>query len=144
MLVNLALGLLLISATVMIHMAGLIVLTRAMTALVQSWHLDRDVVGKSAAMVLIVLGLFAIHTVEVWAWALTYFFVEAVPRFQDSLYFSTVTFSTLGYGDIILTPDWRLFGSLEGVNGFLLIGWSTAFLVSASTRYGPFRSGEHF
>jgi hypothetical protein len=40
--------------------------------------------------------------------------------------------------------EWRLLASLEGINGFLLIGWSTAYLVAASTRIGPFKSGEHF
>ena len=100
--------------------------------------------GKAVAMVLTVLGLFLAHTIEVWLWAGAYFATGAVPSFEDALYFSTVTFSTLGYGDITLSPEWRLFSSLEAVNGFLLIGWSTAFLVSASTRYGPFRLGEHF
>jgi hypothetical protein len=63
---------------------------------------------------------------------------------ESSLYFSTETFSTLGYGDITPLPRWRLFAALEAVNGFLLIGWSTAYLVAASTRHGPFRIGEHF
>jgi hypothetical protein len=95
-------------------------------------------------MVATVFGLFLVHTIEIWTWAGAYLALGTVPSFADALYFSTVTFCTLGYGDIVLLSDWRLFGSLEGVSGFLLIGWSTAYLVSASTRYGPFRSGEHF
>jgi hypothetical protein len=66
------------------------------------------------------------------------------PDFATSLYFSTVTFSTLGFGDVVPTERWRLFAAPETVNGFLMIGWSTAYLVAASTRVGPFRSGEHF
>jgi hypothetical protein len=87
---------------------------------------------------------FAIHTMEVWNWAVAYSLTGALPNFRTALYFSTATFSTLGYGDIVLTPQWQLLGSLEGVNGFLLLGWSTAYLVAASNRYGPFRTGEHF
>ncbi|MNT82286.1 voltage-gated potassium channel [compost metagenome] len=64
--------------------------------------------------------------------------------FEIALYFSTVTFSTIGYGDVIPHPEWRLLAGMEGVDGFLLIGWSTAYLVAAGIRVGPFRSGEHF
>ena len=91
-----------------------------------------------------VLGLFALHTIEVWLWAVAYLAMGLFNGLDDALYFSTVTFSTVGYGDIVIPREWRLFASLEGINGFLLIGWSTAYLVAASTRHGPFRSGEHF
>jgi hypothetical protein len=67
-----------------------------------------------------------------------------VAHIEEALYFSTVSFSTIGFGDVVLSPEWRMFSSLEGINGFLLIGWSTAYLVAASTRHGPFRLGEHF
>jgi hypothetical protein len=68
----------------------------------------------------------------------------AFTDFSTALYFSTVTFSTLGFGDVVPNESWRLFAALEAVNGFLLIGWSTAYLIAASTRIGPFRIGEHF
>jgi hypothetical protein len=95
-------------------------------------------------MVTTVLGLFLLHTVEIWVWAVLLLATRAVVPFQDALYYSTVTFSTVGSGDIVVGPRWRLLASLEGINGFILIGWSTAYLVSASTRHGPFRLGEHF
>ncbi len=96
------------------------------------------------AMVTVVLGLFIILTVEVWLWAICYLAVGAFHDFETALYFSTVTFSTLGFGDVLPAERWRLLSALEAVNGFLVIGWSTAYLVAASTRVGPFRSGEHF
>jgi hypothetical protein len=95
-------------------------------------------------MVATVLCLFLILTVEVWTWAAVYSMSGIIPHFEEALYFSTVTFSTVGYGDVIPPHAWRLFCALEGVNGFLLIGWSTAYLVAASIRHGPFRIGEHF
>jgi hypothetical protein len=144
MFANLALGTLLISITVITHTFGLIVLSHAMGHFVRWARLHRHGLGKTIAMVATVFGLFLVHTIEIWTWAGAYLALGTVPSFADALYFSTVTFCTLGYGDIVLLSDWRLFGSLEGVSGFLLIGWSTAYLVSASTRYGPFRSGEHF
>jgi hypothetical protein len=144
MLANLGLGTLAISITVLLHTFGLIGLTRTMTRIVHWFRLHRHSFGQSVAMVTTVLGLFLIHTFEIWIWAGFFVAVQALGVFQDALYFSTVTFSTLGYGDVIVSPQWRLLASLEGINGFLLIGWSTAYLVSASTRHGPFRLGEHF
>jgi hypothetical protein len=144
MLANLALGTLLISTTVLFHTLGLVGLTRIMTHLIRWFRLHRHDFGKSVAMVTTVLGLFLIHTFEIWIWAGLFFTINAITPFQDALYFSTVTFSTVGYGDVIVGPQWRLLASLEAINGFILIGWSTAYLVSASTRHGPFRLGEHF
>ena len=95
-------------------------------------------------MVATVLGLFALHTVEIWVWALAYLWLGALPDLHDALFFSTLSFSTLGAEEISPTPEWRLFGSIEGVNGFLLIGWSTAYLIPAWTRYGPFHEERGF
>jgi len=144
MLRDLSAGTVLISITVLTQIFGLIILSRAMPHFVRLGRLHRHGFGKTVAMVATVFGLFLIHTVEIWTWAGAYLLLGTLPTFADALYFSAVTFSTLGYGDIILAPEWRLFGALEGVSGLLLIGWSTAYLVSASTRYGPFRVGEHF
>ena len=141
---NLALGTLVIGMTVLIHTAGLIFLSWSMTRVIAWSRLHRHPLGRTVALMPSVLGLFLIHTVEVWTWALVYLGLGIVPVFEDALYFSTVTFSTIGYGDIVPPLDWRLLCSLEGINGFLLIGWSVAYLVAASTRHGPFRAGEHF
>ena len=141
---NLALGTLVISFNVVIHTVGLIVLARWMSWIVRWFSLHRHSLGKTVAMVTTVLGLFLAHTIEVWVWAIAYVVVGAVNGLEEAVYFSTVTFSTLGYGDITPAPAWRVFAALEGMNGFILIGWSIAYLVAASTRHGPFRIGEHF
>ncbi|OXS99338.1 metal transporter [Notoacmeibacter marinus] len=144
MLATLSLGTAVIAGTVLIHTVGLIVLTRSMTAILRWLPFHQRRFGRTSAMLFIVLGLFAIHTVEVWLWAAVYLTIGVSETFEAALYFSTTTFSTLGYGDMVLGEEWRLLGSLEGINGFLLIGWSTAYLVAASTRHGPFRLGVHF
>lgn len=144
MMANLAVGSLVISATVLVHTLGLILISRLMVSLIRWFRLHRHSLGKAIAMVSTVLSLFVVHTVEVWMWAVVFVTTGAITQFELSLYFSTVTFSTLGYGDVILSADWRLLGALEAISGFILIGWSTAYLVAASTRYGPFRVGEHF
>ena len=85
-------------------------------------------------ILLVVLGLFLIHAVEIWAYAGVYMLLGAFEDFETALYFSTSTFTTLGYGDVYIDGEWRLVGAIEGFNGFLLIGWSTAFLVSVIAR----------
>ena len=144
LLANLMFGTFVISGTVMIHTAGLVFLTRWMNEVVHWFRLHRHSFAKAVAMVTTVLGLFVLHTVEVWVWALAYIWLGVVKDFETALYFSTETFSTLGYGDVTPLATWRLFAALEAINGFILIGWSTAYLVAASTRHGPFRIGEHF
>ena len=79
-------------------------------------------------------GLFALHTIEIWTYAILYAAVGALPTFDDALYFSTTTYSTLGYGDVVLPRAWRLVGAIEGANGIILLGWSTAFFVSVINR----------
>ncbi len=144
MLENLGLATLLVSLTVLIHSLGLLTLSHWMQRFIRLFHLHRHGLGKMLAMVATVLGIFLIHTIEVWAWAGLYMATGAIAGLPDALYFSTATFSTIGYGNFSLGPDWRLLGSIEGIDGFILIGWSTAYLVAASTRHGPFRSGVHF
>lgn len=143
MLENLAIGTLVISMTVIIHTVGLIWVTHAMNWLVSRFRMN----GRRSRMLAIIsvtFGVFAVLTVEVWLWAVVYMLLGGFAHFETALYFSTTTFSTVGYGDIIIDARWRLLAALEGVNGLLLIGWSTAYLIAASMRVGPFKAGEHF
>jgi hypothetical protein len=141
---NLAIGTGVISLTVLLQTFGLVTLTRVMNGVVRWFRLHRHDFGKSVAMVTTVLGLFLIHTLEIWLWAVVFLRLHALPTIEEALYVSTATFSTVGYGDLAVGPAWRQLASLEAINGFILIGWSIAYLVSASTRHGPFRLGEHF
>ena len=71
--------------------------------------------------------------------------LQPVPtNFGTVLYFAAASVLTVGYGDVVPAHGWRVLAALEGINGFLLIGWSTAYLIAAGTRVGPFRVGEHF
>jgi hypothetical protein len=140
---NLMLGSLVIALTVVVHTVGLIAVTHAMTWLVGVFRIHHRR-SRVLAMIIVVFGLFLVLTVEVWIWAAAHLMLGVVGDFETALYFSTVTFSTVGYGDVVPAHEWRQFAALEGVNGFLLIGWSTAYLISAGMRVGPFRSGEHF
>lgn len=143
MIANLLLGGFVIALTVIVHTVGLIAVTHAMTWLVGHFRIHQRR-NRILAMIIVVFGVFAVLTVEVWIWAAAFVVLGVVPDFETALYFSTITFSTVGYGDVVPAHEWRQFAALEGVDGFLLIGWSTAYLIAAGMRVGPFRSGEHF
>ncbi|MDQ3561280.1 MAG: ion channel [Pseudomonadota bacterium] len=141
---NLAAGTLLVLTTVLIHSVGLLSMSRLLRWAIGRLHLHRHGAGAMGAVVATVLGLFVLHTLEIWVWAMAYLWLGALPDLHDALFFSTLAFSTLGAEEISVAPDWRLFGAMEGVNGFLLIGWSTAYLIPAWTRYGPFHEERGF
>jgi hypothetical protein len=74
------------------------------------------------------------HTVQVWIWAVVWVLGDVLPDWNSALYFSLVTFTTLGYGDIVLGEGLRIFGAFAAVTGLLAFGLSTAFLVALMTR----------
>lgn len=81
------------------------------------------------SLIAVVLWLMVGHSVGAWVWAAAYIVVGAFDTLEPALYFSLVTFTTLGYGDITLNSDWRLLSAINAANGLLAFGLSTAFLV---------------
>jgi len=84
-----------------------------------------------------VLILLVAHTIQVWAWALAFFSMNAFDDFPTSFYFSTATYTTLGYGDLLLGPGLRIFGTFAAITGLLTFGISTAFLMGVIVRMLP-------
>jgi len=82
----------------------------------------------------VVLLMFILSLFEMAAWALLFLYVGAIDNFEKALYFSTVTFTTLGCGDVLLDANWRLLAAFEAVNGIIIFGLSTAVVVSAVQR----------
>ncbi len=78
-----------------------------------------------------VLWLFLATIAEVWTWAMLYSDSARSIPLEKAVYFSTVTFTTLGFGDITLGEEWRLLSSFEAANGLLMFGWSTALVFAA-------------
>jgi voltage-gated potassium channel Kch len=62
----------------------------------------------------------------IWAW--TYLAVGVFENFEPALYFSLVTFTTLGFGDVVLDPSWRVLSAIEAANGTIMFGWTTALI----------------
>ena len=94
-------------------------------------HPSRALVWSTLKLAVFVLWLFVATIFEVWVWALLYLGLGAVHSMEEAVYFSTVTFTTLGFGDITLDEPWRLLSSFEAANGLLMFGWSTALVFLA-------------
>jgi len=75
-----------------------------------------------------------LHLVEISVWAATYVWNGALPDIVSAMYFSAVTYTTTGYGDIVLPPEWRLHGGIEALTGILMCGWSTGFFFAIVNR----------
>ena len=75
-----------------------------------------------------------LHLIEVTAWALVYVWGAAMPDLPSALYFSAVTYTTTGYGDLVLPEQWRLVGAIEALTGILMCGWSTGFFFAVVAR----------
>ncbi len=125
---QLFIGALLICLTVVIHALFLDRLIRWIGQTSNAARLLFRKHWKVPMLVAAVLGVFSAHIIQIWVWALFYLLVKAVPDLEAALYFSTSTFTTVGFGDIILGKDWRLVSSFQAANGFILFGWSTAFI----------------
>jgi len=71
--------------------------------------------------------LILFHLCEIAVWALFFWWQKCLPDVESSFYFSGVTYATLGYGDLLLPKEWRLFGPLEALIGALMCGLSVAY-----------------
>jgi len=77
------------------------------------------------------------HSIQVWILAFSFVISTAIPHIGDAVYFSLTTYTTLGYGDVILGEDFRVYGAMAAVTGLLNIGLSTAYLAGLLGRLLP-------
>jgi hypothetical protein len=131
---NLAMATVMVGFTVFIHFWGLILLSRVMGGVRRRMRAHENHAKQAAVILLVVFGIFALHTGEIWFYAIVYRILGETTGFEEALYFSTTTFASLGYGDIVLSPRWRILSAVEGANGVILFAWSTAFLLTVTAR----------
>jgi len=85
-------------------------------------------------VVLLFSGILVLHVSETALWALFYYSRGLFDTFETALYFSLGSYTTIGYGDVVLAHRWRLLGAIEGISGVLLCGISTAFMFAIINR----------
>ena len=137
MIAELALSAILVILTVVFHAVGLASLSHILKvesrgeARLHPNPLTAAGVGFTLALV---LGLFVLHGVEIWFYGIVYLAIDAIEGLREALYFSTITYGAIGFSDVAMHEDWRLVAAIEGINGILLLGWSTAYFVTVVAR----------
>ena len=132
MLAELALATVMVTLTVLLHGFGLILLARMLRFEHRhetAPHTHPGSTRELGLLVVAILGLFALHGVQIWLYAGLYLLIGAIGDLREAVYFSTITYGAIGYTDQAMAERWRLVSAIEGINGILMIGWSTAFLI---------------
>jgi voltage-gated potassium channel len=130
-------GVVLLAATVMIHAVGT---TSWVRFLIRKYAHQTGVFREREALRAVIwtaLVLLILHLVEILLWAVAYLPLSGgqLHSFDEAAYFSIVTFTTVGYGDVTLkAAAGRLLSGIEALDGMLLLGWSTAMLYAVVHR----------
>ena len=131
---QLLLGTLMIAGTVVFHVTVLVYLAsflKRLSLIVEHLH---TIVGTTCLIAATVFIIICIHTIEAWCWAAVFLYLGEFSELKQALYFSVVTSTTLGYGDITLSEEWQILGTFEAMGGLILFGTSTAFLLGLMRR----------
>jgi hypothetical protein len=121
----------LMTVCVAIHALGLTAALRwlrgRLMPAAEFWPMTRRFAMLAGWMILL-------HLCEIAVWAVTYARSGAMPDLPSALYFSAVTYTTTGYGDLVLPQEWRLVGGVEALTGILMCGWSTGVFFAVVSR----------
>ena len=125
MAVSLLLGSGIFAATVVIQVMAIVALVRFLQRRDRLGKFDGGVRVSTVALSGGMLIVFAGHLLQVALWEALYVWLGEFEAFATAFYHSTVNFSSLGYGDIVMSERWRLLGAMEATGGILMFGIST-------------------
>jgi hypothetical protein len=122
----------LVAVTVAVHAAGLAVLLSGWAR----WHALPPTRFWPITWLLIRVTwwLILIHLVEISVWGLFYLWKGCLPNAESAFYFAGVTYTTIGYGDLVLQEPWRMLGPIEGLTGILMCGLSAGIFFAVVSR----------
>jgi hypothetical protein len=134
---ELAVATVMVLLTVTIHAIGLYSVARLLRLEEReeaAAHVHPLSIRGFATTLVVILSLIGLHGTEIWLYAFLYDAIGAVDGLRNAVYFSTTTYGAIGYDDAAMAEEWRLVSAIEGINGIILIGWSTAFFVMIVAR----------
>ena len=139
MLTEIAIAAAIVSVCLVIHLAGILLMAEFL--LRRQEYLERTANTRQVAILMVMLfaGIMLLHLTQTSLWAAFYYAQGLFSDFETSLYFSMTSFTTIGYGDVLLPRRWRLLGVIEGISGVLLCGISTAFIFAVINALFQFR-----
>lgn len=120
----------------------ILLIARMSQALSERDHFGADTSRRHQLLTvcLMFLGTILSHTIQIYICAFTLWMLGALPGYEEPIYFSLVTYTSLGYGDVVLDKEFRIFGAMISVTGLVMFGMTTAFLVGVFRRLlGPGR-----
>jgi hypothetical protein len=125
-------GCALVAVTVVVHAAGFSLVLRSLmksrAALpTETWPIARLLIRVAWLLILI-------HVTEVTVWALCYLWLGCLPDAESAFYFSGASYTTIGYGDLVLPKPWRMLGPVEGLTGVLMCGLSSGLFFALASR----------
>jgi hypothetical protein len=123
-----------ICGTVVIHVLFINVLVYLLSKYGKWIATPPQMMKRTLVLICMVLWLVVGLTVSAWLWAGIYLLNGVFEQLETALYFAIVTFTTLGYGDVTVSTEWRILASLTAVNGLIIVGLNTAFLIEALSR----------
>ena len=116
-----------VAICVVIHVGGIAIFAQF---LIGRFPLERlnTIMRQGVLLILVFAVVITLHLIETAIWATFYYWYRLFESYETALYFSLGTYSTIGYGDVVLPGRWRLLGGIEGISGVLLCGLSGAFI----------------
>src|SRR5262245_20731121 len=137
------LALALVAACVILQIAGMLLLIRWITRVRQV--VESPSVRRRGGLLLgVFVCIVLLHLFQIGLWAVVFWRAHELPNLETAVYFSITTYTTVGFGDVVLGPGWRVLAGVEGLTGLVLVGWSTAFVFAIVNRmYEHWRQVHH-
>jgi len=123
----------LLATCVIVQSLGMLVLIRWLSRVRRVLE-SRSTYLRVALLLRLFVGIVLLHLVQVGLWAVVFWRADELPNVETALYFSLATYTTIGFGDVVVGPGWRVLAGIEGLTGMLLVGWSTAFVFAVVNR----------
>lgn len=125
-LVSIAAGVMILNLVVQLSLIA--VSTNYLVKVTKRGRLGFNQLRDAIIMGVILLYILLAHLIQMATWAVAFMWIGEFDRFQDAFYHSAVNFASLGYGDVVMSEDWRLLGALEAAIGVMMFGVSAALL----------------
>jgi hypothetical protein len=133
----------LVSISVSIHVTGMMELFHWLMRKQSAIEKKSGIVHDIFLFIRIFAIILSLHLVQICAWAGFYRLGGVQNDFESALYFSMVTYTTIGYGDVVFPVGWRLLGAIEGITGVLTFGLSTGVIFAVASRLLTIRAKQN-
>jgi hypothetical protein len=130
MLIPLALGSLMTFGNLVIQILAVVLLLRVLNRKLNSNGFRKGFLMEFRIVGIVMIILFAGHLLQFSTWAALFVYLGEFADFNSAFYHSAVNFTSLGYGDLVMSEQWRLLGALEAANGVMMFGLSAGTLLA--------------